>query len=142
MGETRLTKLLADQSRPKRRAAAFKVEPSVKINNELSNKFTVIEVECLDRTGLLSDVTDALADLSLDIDSAHIATFGEKVIDSFYATDLVGHKINSPQKLAAIKRKLMAVLGGDAVEGPKKPGKRPPPKSAKAAKAASSKSPA
>ena len=73
---------------------------------------------------MLSDVAGALADLSLDIASAHIATFGEKVIDSFYATDLVGHKITSPQKLAAIKRKLMAALGGTALEGPKAPAKR------------------
>ncbi|MEP1205734.1 MAG: [protein-PII] uridylyltransferase [Rhizobiaceae bacterium] len=123
-GKTRLSKLLADKAKPKRRSAAFKVEPSVMINNELSDKFTVIELEALDRPGLLSDVTDALADLSLDIASAHIATFGEKVIDSFYATDLVGFKITSPQKLAAIKRKLMAALGATAVEGPKAPAKR------------------
>ncbi|MEP0944807.1 MAG: [protein-PII] uridylyltransferase, partial [Rhizobiaceae bacterium] len=123
-GETRLAKLLEDKSKPKRRSAAFTVEPSVMINNELSDKFTVIEVEGLDRPGLLSDITAALADLSLDIASAHIATFGEKVIDSFYATDLVGHKIISPQKLAAIKRKLMASLGGTAIEGPKAPAKR------------------
>ena len=103
---------------------AFKVEPSVMINNELSDKFTVIEVEGLDRPGLLSDVTDALADLQLDTASAHIATFGEKVIDSFYATDLVGFKITSPQKLAAIKRKLMKALGGNAVEGPRAPSKK------------------
>ena len=123
-GQTRLAKLLEDKAKPKRRSLAFKVEPSVMINNELSDKFTVIEVEALDRPGLLSDVAGALADLSLDIASAHIATFGEKVIDSFYATDLVGHKINSPQKLAAIKRKLMAALGGTALEGPKAPSKR------------------
>ncbi len=126
-GECRLASLLAEKSKPKRRSSAFKVEPSVMINNELSDKFTVIEVEGLDRPGLLSDVTDALADLSLDIASAHIATFGEKVIDSFYATDLVGFKITSPQKLAAIRRKLMKALGGNAVEGPKAPTKRSNP---------------
>jgi [protein-PII] uridylyltransferase len=123
-GKIRLAKLLADRAKPRRRSMAFKVEPSVMINNELSDKFTVIEVEGLDRPGLLSDVTDALADLQLDTASAHIATFGEKVIDSFYATDLVGFKITSPQKLAAIKRKLMKALGGNAVEGPRAPSKK------------------
>ncbi|MGI9366494.1 MAG: [protein-PII] uridylyltransferase [Rhizobiaceae bacterium] len=123
-GKTRLGKLLEARAKPKRRSMAFTVEPSVMINNELSDKFTVIELEALDRPGLLSDITDAFADLSLNIASAHIATFGEKVIDSFYLTDLVGFKIKSPQKLAAIKRKLMAALGGDAVEGPKVPKKR------------------
>jgi len=124
-GDIRMAKLLADRTRPKRRSQAFSVEPSVMINNELSDKFTVIELESLDRPGLLSDITDALADLSLDIASAHIATFGEKVIDSFYATDLVGFKITSPQKLAAIRRKLMTVLGGSTVEGPKASSRKP-----------------
>ena len=125
-GKTRLAKLLAERAKPKRRSSAFKVEPVVMINNELSDKFTVIELEALDRPGLLSDVTDALADLSVNIASAHIATFGEKVIDTFYATDLVGFKITSPQKLAAIKRKLMTALGATAEEGPKAPAKRQP----------------
>ena len=57
--------------------------------------------------------------LWLDIASAHIATFGEKVIDSFYATDLVGFKITSPQKLAAVRRKLMSVLGGSTEDASK-----------------------
>ena len=122
--QDRMDMLLAERAKPKRRSAAFTVEPVVMINNELSDKFTVIEMEALDRPGLLSDVTDALADLSVNIASAHIATFGEKVIDTFYATDLVGFKITSPQKLAAIKRKLMAALGGTAEEGPKAPTKR------------------
>ena len=111
-GEVRLKKLLAERARRKRRSQAFKVQPQVTINNNLSEKFTVIEVAALDRPGLLSDITIALADLSLDIASAHIATFGEKVQDSFYVTDLVGHKITSPQKLSAIKRKILAVLSG------------------------------
>ncbi len=117
-GQVRLKNLLDERRKPKRRSQAFRVEPLVQIDNNLSDQFTVIEVEGLDRPGLLSDLTNALADLSLDIASAHIATFGEKVIDSFYATDLVGHKISSPQKLAAIKRKLLSVL-----EGPNAPDK-------------------
>lgn len=120
-GEVRLAKLLADRQKPKRRSQIFQLEPLITINNSLSDKFTVIEVECLDRPGILSEITDALADLSLDIASAHIATFGEKVIDTFYVKDLVGFKIVSPQKLASIKRKLMKVIGGVAEEGPIRP---------------------
>lgn len=113
-GRVRLNKLLANRQEPTRRVKAFSVEPDVRINNDLSDHFTVIETEGLDRLGVLSEITDALADLMLDIASAQIATFGEKFIDTFYVTDLVGHKISSPQKLAAIKRKLMGVLTGQA----------------------------
>ena len=106
-GKSRLKDLLASQPKPSGRKKAFKVEPSVIVNNSASDKFTVLEIEGLDRPGVLSKITDAMADLSLDIASAHIATFGEKFIDTFYVTDLVGHKIVSAQKLSAIKRKLL-----------------------------------
>ncbi len=112
-GKSHLPDVLAKRTKPKRGAKAFKVEPHVEINNTLSDKFTVIEVEGLDRPGLLSELTGLISDLSLDIASAHITTFGEKVIDSFYVTDLVGHKISNATRQGNIKRKLLAVLGGE-----------------------------
>ena len=86
------------------------------ISNTLSNKLTVIEVECLDRPGLLSDITSVLSDLSLDISSAHITTFGEKVVDSFYVKDLVGMKITNETRQANIIARLMAVLADEQDE--------------------------
>ena len=76
----------------------------------------MIEIECLDRTGLLADVTQTLSELSLDIQTARITTFGEKVIDSFYVTDLVGAKITNENRQAAIVERMKAVLEdkGDA----------------------------
>ena len=94
-GKKRLPDVIAPKSKQPRKAHAFKVPPAVTISNSLSNKFTVIEVEGLDRPGLLASITAVLSDLSLDITSAHVSTFGEKVIDNFYVTDLVGHKIVS-----------------------------------------------
>ncbi|MDT4841224.1 Bifunctional uridylyltransferase/uridylyl-removing enzyme [compost metagenome] len=110
-GKSHLPDVLAKRTKPKKGAKAFKVEPHVEINNTLSDKFTVIEVEGLDRPGLLSELTGLISDLSLDIASAHITTFGEKVIDSFYVTDLVGHKISNATRQGNIRRKLLAVLG-------------------------------
>jgi len=82
----------------------------VTLSNTLSNKFTVIEVECLDRPGLLSEITSVLSDLSLDIASAHITTFGEKVVDTFYVRDLVGQKITTENRQTNIAARLKAVL--------------------------------
>ena len=64
----------------------------------------------LDRTGLLSDVTGAISDLSLNIASAHITTFGEKIIDTFYVTDLVGHKITDPARQKRISKRIVTAL--------------------------------
>jgi [protein-PII] uridylyltransferase len=90
--------------KPRRGLKAFSIEPSVAIKNTLSNRFSVIEVEGLDRPGILSEITSALSDLTLDIHSAHITTFGEKVVDTFYVTDLTGHKITDPGRQKRIRK--------------------------------------
>jgi [protein-PII] uridylyltransferase len=39
-----------------------------------------------------------------------VATFGERVVDVFYITDLFGAKITSPTRQAAIKRALIQLF--------------------------------
>ena len=63
-----------------------------------SNRYTVVEVTGLDRPGLLYELTSTLSKLNLNIASAHVATFGERVVDVFYVTDLLGAKITSPTR--------------------------------------------
>lgn len=109
-GREYLSNVIEKRVKQKRGPKAFCIEPRAEIRNALSHRFSVIEVECLDRPGLLSEVTGAISDLSLDIATAHITTFGEKVIDTFYVTDLTGAKLESPERLDAIARELMAVL--------------------------------
>ncbi len=115
-GETRLAELAARKRKPKPRLTAFAVEPQVVIDNTLSDQLTVIEINGLDRPGLLYDLTREIADMKLDIASAHIATFGEKAVDVFYVTDLMGRKITQPNRQAAIRERLIAVLEVDAEE--------------------------
>ncbi|MCO6187372.1 [protein-PII] uridylyltransferase [Rhizobium sp. L1K21] len=109
-GKKRLPDMIATKKKKGRRNKAFPITPDVTISNALSNKFTVIEIECLDRTGLLSDVTNVLAELSLDIASAHITTFGEKVIDTFYVTDLIGEKVTNENRQGNIIARLKAAM--------------------------------
>ena len=119
-GKTWLPEMIEKRTKPKRGAKAFKIEPRADIGNVFSNRFSVIEVEGLDRPGLLSEITGALSDLSLDIASAHITTFGEKVVDNFYVTDLTGQKIENPTRVSTIKARLIDVLEGTT---PAKPAK-------------------
>lgn len=93
-----------------RRSRAFTVEPEVTVANDWSDRFTVVEVAGIDRPGLLYDLTTAVSKLNLNIASAHIATYGEKAVDVFYVTDLVGHKITGAERQAAIRRDLLQVL--------------------------------
>ncbi|MBB3976293.1 [protein-PII] uridylyltransferase [Rhizobium azooxidifex] len=115
-GRKRLPEVIANRTRGRKRSKTFTVPPAVTISNALSNKFTVIEIECLDRPGLLSEVTAVLSDLSLDIASAHITTFGEKVIDTFYVNDLLGQKITNENRQANTVARLKAVMAEEADE--------------------------
>ena len=115
-GRKRLPEVIATRTKNRKKSKAFFIPPSVHISNSLSNKFTVIEVECLDRPGLLSEVTAVLSDLSLDIQSARITTFGEKVIDTFYVTDLVGQKISGDSKRSNITARMKAVIAEEQDE--------------------------
>ncbi len=115
-GTLRLPEVVAGKTQRRPRLKAFALEASILIDNFWSNQFTVIEASGLDRTGLLYDLTRAISDLNLNIGSAHIATFGERAVDVFYVTDLVGHKIINPGRQGAIRRRLLAAFNGTAVE--------------------------
>jgi len=109
-GELRLRELVRSVQRPQSRIKAFSVTPRVIIDNESSNRYTVIEINGLDRIGLLYDLTEALFALSLNIASAQITTFGEKAVDVFYVTDLTGDKITSANRQKQIEKALTAAL--------------------------------
>ena len=109
-GEARLADVVLTKRKPKPKLSAFTVEPQVVIDNTLSDALTVIEINGLDRPGLLYDVTREISDLNLDIASAHIATFGEKAVDVFYVTDLTGKKITSKSRETAIRERLLKAL--------------------------------
>jgi [protein-PII] uridylyltransferase len=109
-GDMKLPEVVGQRADAKGRLKAFAIEPEVMINNQWSHRYTVVEVTGIDRPGLLYDLTTTLSKLNLNITSAHVATFGERVVDVFYVTDLLGAKISSPTRQAAIKRALFALF--------------------------------
>ena len=109
-GDLRLPEVVAKRAGSKARLRAFALQPEVSINNGWSSRHTMIEVAGLDRPGLLFELTSTLSKLDLNIASAHIATFGERVVDVFYVTDLFGAKITSAIRQAAIKRALISLF--------------------------------
>jgi len=109
-GDMKLPEVVGQRAGAKGRLRAFAIEPEVMINNQWSHRYTVVEVTGIDRPGLLYDLTTTLSKLNLNITSAHVATFGERVVDVFYVTDLLGAKISSPTRQAAIKRALFALF--------------------------------
>ncbi len=118
-GTVRLPEIVASKAAPRGRQKAFTLETNILVDNSWSNRFTVVEASGLDRSGLLYDLTRAISDLNLNIASAHIVTFGERAVDVFYVTDLLGHKIASASREAAIRRRLLAAFDGTPLEAPR-----------------------
>ena len=110
---TRLADRLRAKPLPRARAEAFEIAPVVLIDNNASNRFTVVEVNARDGPALLNRLAQALFQSKVTIHSAHVATYGERAVDTFYLTDLLGDKIGSTQRLRAIERRLLAAADND-----------------------------
>lgn len=105
---------LAKRPLKQNRAENFRVAPQILFDNDASNRFTVIEVNATDRPALLNRLTRAMFEASLIINSAHITQYGERAVDTFYVTDLLGDKIVSQDRLDKVKQALLdAIAAGD-----------------------------
>jgi len=93
------------------RTRVFEVPPRVLVNNEASQSATVIEVNGRNRQGFLHDVTRALTDFGLQVTSAHISTYGERVVDVFYVRDVFGLKLDSESKIKGLRKILLQAIG-------------------------------
>ncbi len=112
-GEIHISNVVADRAaKSASHAKTFSIPPDVVIDNSQSHIYSVVEVSGLDRLGLLYDLTRALSRLNLNIASAHIVTFGEKAVDTFYVSDLTGAKVTSPARQSALRRNLLEVFDG------------------------------
>jgi [protein-PII] uridylyltransferase len=112
----RLVDRLAAKPLARTRAEAFRIEPSAIIDNMASNRFTVIEVNAQDRPALLNQLAYALFQSKVMLHSAHVATYGERAVDTFYVTDLLGGKIENKTRLKTLEKRLVDAAAGIIIE--------------------------
>ncbi|MDB5737637.1 MAG: uridylyl-transferase, partial [Sphingomonas bacterium] len=112
----RLADRLASKQPARMRSDAFDIEPVVLIDSKASNRYTVIEVNARDRPALLNALAQALFQSKVTIHSAHIATYGERAVDTFYLTDLTGDKLSGHLRLKALERRLLDAASGRPVQ--------------------------
>jgi [protein-PII] uridylyltransferase len=105
---------LARRPLSRSRAEHFRVTPRIFFDNDASRRFTVIEVNATDRPALLNRLTRAMFEERLIINSAHITHYGERAVDTFYVTDLLGSKLTSEDRLRRIEQALLdAIAAGE-----------------------------
>jgi [protein-PII] uridylyltransferase len=86
------------------------IQTQIHIDNEVSETRTLIEIETEDHLGLLYMISQTLSKLAVDIVNARIVTERGAAIDSFYVCELNGGKITSPERQAAIERRLREAI--------------------------------
>jgi [protein-PII] uridylyltransferase len=111
-GSISLGARLKEKARPSilSRRKTWHRQPEVKVDNQSSDFFTLIEVFAEDRIGLLYQITHAFFQLGLDIRIAKIATKKDQVADIFYVRDLDGEKVIAPGRVADIEKALFKAV--------------------------------
>jgi [protein-PII] uridylyltransferase len=70
---------------------------------------TIVEVRTADGIGVLFRITQAIADLDLDIGHAKVSTMGHEVVDTFYVVDNEGTKLDVAE-LPEVERALLDAM--------------------------------
>ncbi|MBX3748008.1 MAG: [protein-PII] uridylyltransferase [Verrucomicrobiae bacterium] len=107
--------------------AGFEPIPArIAFDNTTVRDRTVIEIEGPDRIGLLFDLTDALADLGLDITFARISTEKGAAIDTFYVTEDEGTPVTRAERRRDIEHRLRTTLQQPLTPTPESAAPPPP----------------
>jgi [protein-PII] uridylyltransferase len=92
-------------------ATLNRVPTQVRIDNDTSDRATVVAVFTYDRMGLLYSIAKSLFDLGLSITRAKIGTRLDQVVDVFYVTDsATGAKLPDGPRLEEIRTRLLQEL--------------------------------
>lgn len=82
----------------------------VVIDNETSDRYTIIDIFAHDRPGLLYRISRALFELQLSVALAKISTHFDQVVDVFYVTDADGCRVRNGDRLRDIRDRLSAQI--------------------------------
>jgi len=85
-------------------SVAGEVPQRIHLNTEISAEYTVLELQALDRIGLLYDVFMAIGQHGLSVCHARINTEKGVAIDAIYLQDAIGKKITDRGTLLALRR--------------------------------------
>ena len=83
----------------------------IALDNDISSRYTVLEVDVPDSWGLLHRLARVLSVLDVVIVFARIATLIDQATDVFYLTDASGEKITDPALCARIEASVRALFG-------------------------------
>ena len=88
----------------------FSIPVRVSVTQDEANQRTILEVTASDRPGFLSSVGMALEFTGANVQSAKIATYGERVEDIFFITDQNNLMMTDADRLDSLSRSIKELL--------------------------------
>ncbi|KAL8110341.1 ACT domain-containing protein ACR3 [Apium graveolens] len=80
--------------------------PRVSVDNTSCKNYTLIQVDSVNKPGILLEVVQILSDLDLSISKAYISSDGGWFMDVFHVTDEHGNKITDPKTINDLEQAL------------------------------------
>ena len=87
-----------------------KIETKIKVDNNSSKNYTIIELSSADKPGLLYEISKNLKDLGLSLGLVKISTRRGSVDDSFYVKKTSGGKLLEEKGIELLKKRLKNIL--------------------------------
>ncbi|MFV1965583.1 MAG: [protein-PII] uridylyltransferase [Pirellulaceae bacterium] len=92
-------------------AAAPRLATQARVDNNTSERYTILDIFAHDRMGLLYTIAHAMFQMGLSVRVAKIGTYLDQVVDVFYVTDSQGKKIVEEARVTEMRQRIT-----DAIE--------------------------
>ena len=92
------------------RFRAIKAPTRVIIDNNMSDEYSILEIKCKNAPGVLYRITKVITTLGLQINTANVSTYGDRVVDIFYIKDAFGLKIDNNKSMDKVKMSILKTL--------------------------------
>jgi len=107
------TILKTNSKRTPRKLRHFDQIVEAEIINQEGTPWSTLEVNCIDRPGILAAIGKVFAEQDIQLVNARIVTLGERVEDLFYITDAANRPITDEKRIEKIQQAIKQELGGN-----------------------------
>ena len=92
------------------RFRAVKAPIRVIIDNKTSDHYTILDIKCKNAPGVLYKITKIITSLGLQINTANVSTYGDRVVDIFYLKNAFGSKVDDNTTIEKVKNSILEEL--------------------------------
>ena len=92
------------------RFRAVKAPTRVIVDNKTSDAYTILDIKCKNAPGVLYKITKVITSLGLQINTANVSTYGDRVVDIFYLKNAFGSKLDDDITIKKVKSSILEEL--------------------------------